>query len=78
MQGHPVLSCVIWNSLSESTIQEIKSEGELKVVDLSVPVADMNQKSVIEDKPFEKKTKVQRSRTIKAAVSKKMSEEKSE
>ena len=66
------------NSLSESAVQEVKSEDDIKVIDLSVPVADMNQKAVLEDKTFEKKQKVQRARTIKTAVSKKTSEEKAE
>ena len=63
------------NASSENLMQEAKSEEEMKVIDLSVPIADMNQKSDFENKEPEKK---QRSRSVKTAASKKTSDEKSE
>ena len=49
---------------------EVKTEGELKVVDLSVPVAELNQKSEFEEKETEKKQRILRPRGIKSAPKK--------
>lgn len=54
----------------DKVVPEIKTDGALKVVDLSVPVTALNQKSDFQDKQPEKKQRTLRPKTTKVIVKK--------